>query len=86
MRELKASTKAGQNIIAKAGVYDGYWLHQIYDRWSTAKVRAYNWCYDQFLQTENNEAFSISWLGTKNGENILRFETKDNSYLVWLDR
>ena len=96
MRELKASTKAGQNIIAKASNYDGFWLRDVYDTWSTAKERAYNWCYDQFLQTENSEEFSIcshntfgftcSWFGTKAGENILRYETKDNSYLVWLDR
>ena len=96
MRELKASTKAGQNIIAKASVYDARWLHQIYDTYSAAKERAYNWYYEQFLQTENSEAFSIcshntfgftcSWLGTKDGENILRYETKDNSYIVYLDK
>ena len=96
MRELKASTKPGQNIIAKASKYDADWLHQVYGTWSLAIERAYNWCYEQFLQTENSEAFSIcshnssgftcSWLGTKAGENILRYETKNNSYLIWLDR
>lgn len=96
MRELKASTKAGQNIIEKASKHEGYWLHQVYDKWSSAKEQAWNWCFDQFRQTENSEEFSIcshnsfgfvcSWVGTKDGENILRYETKDNSYLVWLDR
>ena len=71
-------------------------LHNLYDSWSTAKEEAYNQCWEMYLETENHEAFGVgnantfgftaSWLGTKNGEDILRIETKDNSYLVWLER
>lgn len=96
MRELKASTKAGQNILEKAQNYDGYFLHDVYDRPSHAKEQAWDWCWEQFRATEDADGFSIcshntfgftcSWFGTKDGENICRFETKDNSYLVWLDR
>lgn len=96
MRELKMSTKAGQNIYNKGCRYDGYELRNVYDSWSNAKETAYNWCFEQFLATENSDSFSIcshntfgftcSWLGTKDGENIMRYETKDNSYLIWLDR
>lgn len=48
------------------------------------------------MATENNEAFGVgnantfgftaSWLGTMNGEDIMRVETRDNSYLIWLNR
>ena len=48
------------------------------------------------MATENREAFGIgnantfgftaSWLGTKNCEDIMRVETRDNSYLIWLNR
>ena len=96
MIELNASSYKGKQIIEKASNIDGYNLRDVYTTWSAEKERAYNWCYDQYLQTENSEAFSIcshnifgfacSWVGTKDGENILRYETKDNSYLVWLDR
>lgn len=96
MREYKASTKAGQRIISMGDrcVYGA--LYQIYDRWSSAKERAFEWCQEQFAKTENSTGFGVgsantfgftaSWFGTKDGENIMRVETKDNSYLVWLDR
>ncbi len=96
MKELKLSTKAGQNIYNRGYNYEGYHLRNVYDTWSYAKETAYNWCFEQFIATENSKSFSIcshntfgftcSWLGTKDGENIMRYETKDNSYLVWLDR
>ena len=96
MKELKASTKAGQNIIAKASRYCGTELTDVYDRISAYKERAYRWCMEEFNKTDdawafhicsyNTFAFTCRWQGTKDGENILRYETKDNSYLVWLDR
>lgn len=71
-------------------------LHNLYDSWSTAKEAAYNRCWQMYMETENREAFGVgnantygftaSWLGTKNDEDIMRVETKDNSYLVWLNR
>lgn len=96
MKELKASTKAGQNIIAKASHKEGWNLESVYNSYSTEKARAFDWCLNEFKNTEDSRGFAInshntfgftcSWLGIKDGENILRFETKDNSYLVWLDR
>lgn len=96
MRELKASTKTGQKIITMGNSCCWYSLNNLYNSWSPAKQRAYDWCWEQYVNTENATAFGIgnansfgftaSWLGTLEGENILRVETKDNSYLVWLDR
>ncbi len=96
MRELKASTAKGKEIIARASRYEGCGLSDVYKNWSMHKEIAYIKCFNEYFETENSEAFSIcshnsfgftcSWLGTKDGENILRYETKDNSYLVWLDR
>lgn len=96
MRELKYSTKAGEKIYDKASHWAGNTLSQVYKSWSKAKEDAFNWCYEQYLNTEDCDAFSIcsfntfgfacSWLGKKDGENVLRYETKDNSYIVWLDR
>lgn len=96
MRELKYSTKAGKAIVAKGSNWDGNTLGQVYDNWSDAKQRAYDWCYEQYLNTEDSDSFGIcshntfgftcSWLGKKDGEDIMRYETKDNSYLVWLER
>lgn len=36
--------------------------------------------------SHNSFGFVCSWTGMKDGENIMRVETKDSSYLVWLDR
>lgn len=96
MREFKASTKAGQRIVemGERCVYSE--LYNIYDSWSQAKQNAFDWCRKQFVEDENSSAFGIgnantfgftaSWLTVKEGENIMRVETKDNSYIVWLDR
>lgn len=96
MTELKGSTKRGQNIIAMGERCCWSSLSNIYDRWSDAKQRAFDWCWEQFCKDENSTAFGVgnansfgftaSWLLTKDGEDCLRVETKDNSYLVWLDR
>lgn len=96
MKEYNLSTSMGKQLYNRACHYEGYYLSQVYDRPSTAKLHAFARCYDEFLNTENSTAFSIcshntfgfscSWLGTKDGENIMRYETKDNSYLIWLDR
>ena len=96
MKELKYSTKAGQKIYEMGMRYDAMYLAQIYDRYSQEKQNAYDRCYEEYIKTEDHEAFSIcshntfcftcSWLGTKCGENIMRVETSKSSYLVWLDR
>ena len=96
MRELKASTKAGQNIIERAKENIGTHLTDVYGTYSRAKEQAYNWCREEYVNTENSNyfhicsanifCFTVAWYGTMNSENILRFETRDNSYLVWLDR
>ena len=96
MKELKFSRKAGQKIYEMGSRYDAMYLAQIYGRYSQEKQNAYDWCYEEYLKTENHEGFSIcshnafgftcSWLGTLGGENIMRFETSKNSYLIWLDR
>lgn len=96
MRELKASTKKGQEIIRRGVQYIGASLNQVYDSWSQAKENAYNWCWEEYCNTQesscfgicsaNTFGFTVSWLGVKDGEIILRYETKDNSYIVWLER
>ena len=96
MKEYKLSSAIGNKLYERGSHYDGYYLSQVYDRPSIAKQQAFERCYDEYVNTENSESFSIcshntfgftcSWLGTKDGENIMRYETKDNSYLIWLDR
>ena len=88
---VKESTALGKKLIERSSRYEGTCLHQIYDKWSSAKQRAFDWCYDQYLSSEDHEAFSIishntfgfsvSWL-CKEG---LRIETPKNSYLIVFD-
>lgn len=60
------------------------------------KQKAFDWCLEQYANDNQSTAFGVgnansygftcSWLAIKDCENIMRIETKDNSYLVWLDR
>lgn len=102
MRNLKLSTKAGQRVYDMGKRWAGDDLYQCYDNPSDAKLKAFDWCYEAYLATEDSEAFSIcsyntfaftcSWLGkmvnekTGTYEDILRVETKDNTYIVWLEQ
>ena len=96
MREFKLSTKQGQNIYERGCHYEGYFLNQVYDNWSGAKQQAWNRCFEKYLASDNHDAFSIcshnsfqfsvSWVCTINGENAMRVETANNSFIVWLDR
>lgn len=91
MRVVKENTSLGKKLISMGSRYEGSELYQIYDKWSSAKQRAFDWCYEQYLASEEHEAFSIishntfgfsvSWL-CKDG---LRIETPKNSYLVVFD-
>ena len=96
MRELKLSTKAGQRVYAMGSSCCWSYLHNLYDSWSDAKQRAFDRCWEMYCNDENSSAFGIgnancfgftaSWLCIVNGEEVMRVETKDNSYLVWLER
>ena len=91
MRVVNESTALGKQLIARGSRYEGTELYHIYDKWSYAKQKEFDWCYDQYLQSEEHEAFSIishntfgfsvSWL-CKDG---MRIETPKNSYLVVFD-
>lgn len=96
MKQLNASTYKGREIIRRATRDEGDTLSHVYNKWSPKKEEAYYLCYREYLKTKNHDKFAIcshdtfgftcSWTGTKDGERIIRYETKDNSYLVWLER
>ena len=96
MREFKASTKQGKNIIARASVYEGYYLSDVYGTHSNEKENTWRICHDMYCSTtygrdfhicsHNTFQYSVAWYGIKDGEMILRVETARNSFLVWLER
>ena len=96
MKEFKASTKRGQHLLDMGNRCVYTRLSDIYTTWSQSKQFAWEWCYNEYLDSDNHTAFGVgnantfgftaSWLCTINGENAMRIETKDNSYIVWLDR
>lgn len=96
MKELKLSTKAGKAIVDRVSRWEGEYLCQVYDRFSDAKRKAWDWCYDQYLASDDHQLFSIcshnsfsfscGWFCKVNGEDVARYETSRNSYLVWLER
>ena len=91
MRVVKASTALGKKLIKIGQNWEGTFLNQVYDNWSTAKQEAWDSCYDEYCNTDGAEQFSIcshncqqftcSWF-TPYG---MRLETAYNSYLVVFD-
>lgn len=96
MREYKASTKRGQQLIEMGETCCWSSLRDIYGSWSEAKQQAFDRCWRKFKKDNKSTGFGVgnasktsftcSWYAIKDGEPIMRIETKDNSYLVWLDR
>lgn len=96
MREYKLSSARGKRLYDMGITCCWGSLYNLYDRCSQEKQAAFDYCWEQYMATENRESFGVgnantfgftaSWLGTMNGEDIMRVETKDNSYLVWLNR
>ena len=96
MKEVKASTKRGQDLIKKANSCCYPNLSYLYTTWSQAKENAFNKCFEMYLKSDNSAdfgvgnantfGFSASWFCTINGEECYRLETKDNSYIIWFNR
>lgn len=92
MIKVKLSTNKGKALFERGRHWDGYTLNQTYKRYSDDKRKAYDWCYEQYLDSENHAAFSIishnsfgfsvSWLCTIDGHEGMRIETPKNSYFI----
>lgn len=91
MRVVKASTALGKKLVTIGQNWEGVYLSQVYDKWSTAKQEAWDKCYDEYCNTEgaeqfgicshNSFSFTVSWFTPKG----MRLETSKNSYLVVFD-
>lgn len=96
MITVKYSTKAGQKIVQMGTKWSGNYLHQVYNKWSQKKEDAFHKCYDEYLTSENHSAFGIcsanchmftvSWLCTIDGENVMIYKTHKHTYKVLLDK
>ena len=96
MREYKLSSARGKQIYGMGCTCCWRGLYNLYEKWSDAKENAFNWCWEQYCNDENSSDFGVgnanisgftaSWLLTKDGELCMRVETRDNSYLVYLER
>lgn len=96
MREYKLSTARGKQLYDMGSRCCCFSLHNLYEKRSKAKEQAYNYCWEQYCKGENSKCFGVGnanrfgftarWLETRDGEEVMRIETKDNSYLVWLNR
>lgn len=96
MIELNYSSAKGRKIFNRASYCIAFTLEEVYNKPSQAKINAYNHCYNEYLKTKNSMGFGIcsfnsfqftcSWIGEVNGENIVRYETANNSYLIWVNR
>lgn len=95
MIRVKLSSARGKKLFERGSRYEGRYLYQIYDRYSDAKRKAFDWCYNEYLNSKNHDAFSIisynqygfsvSWLCELDGSSGMRIVTPKNSYFIEFD-
>jgi len=87
MRIIKKDSRQGQNMRARASVWEGVDLCDVYDNPSPAKVIAFMECVERCAKeggwsfhicSHNSFSYSVAW-ATVDG---MRIETASNSYLV----
>ena len=87
MRIIKKDSRQGQNMRARASVWEGVDLCDVYDNPSPAKVEAFMECVERCAKeggwsfhicSHNTFSYSVAWATTKG----MRIETASNSYLV----
>lgn len=93
---IKGSTKRGQNLITRSNNYEGVYLESVYENYSIYKRNAWDYCYNKYVNTPENSnfhicshnsmVFTIAWYGKHGDENAVFIETRDNSYIVLLDK
>ena len=96
MREVKGSTKLGQQLLVRGGNCHWSNLSYLYKSWSREKQQAFDRCFEMFARDDNATAFGVgnantfgfsaSWNTIYNGESVMRLETKDNSYIIYYER
>lgn len=96
MKEYNLSSARGKQIYEMGDRCVVPLLSDLYDNPSYTKQKAFDWCYEQYLKSEDASAFGVgnansfsftaSWFCTYNYQEVMRVETKDNSYIVYLDR
>lgn len=95
MIELKLTSSKGRKIYDIGMSSCAPSLSYLYDKCSEAKQKAFDDCWNECVENDgsafgvgnaNTFSFTASWLVNINGEEAMRVETKDNSYLVWLNR
>ena len=87
MKIIEAQTRQGENMLARARVWEGDTLHSVYSDPSTAKVFAFCACKERcyiesgrkfHICSHNSFSYVVAW-ETAQG---VRVETSNNSYLV----
>lgn len=96
MLELKHSTVRGKRVVSMGLSCKNTSLEELYKTWSREKEQAFCSCKFMFADDKNAWCFRVgnantfgftcSWLTIIDDEEVMRVETKDNSYLVWLER
>ena len=95
MTIIKASSYRGKILKCSAEHCTAYTLGELYNTWSVAKQRAYEYCWEQFckddtacnfgLGSANSYGFSASWYCEFEGKPAYRLETPNNSYVILLN-
>ena len=92
-RIINGATKTGQALLARASRYEGKYLSDVYGRYSSAKLSAYEdcleWCketngYNFHIISANTFGFSVAWEynDPNTGEIMTRIETPKNTYII----
>lgn len=88
MSRIYASSKKGQNLIARATRNEGFFLSDVYGRYSYEKEKSWDDClekcakmhgYNFHICSHNTFQYSVAW----ETETAFYIETANNSYVVY---
>ena len=94
MNYIKGSSAKGQRVLGMYDSHEGYYLDDVYGRYSSAKARAWRECEDWFkadnqstnfhICSHNDSNFTVGWkyIDPETGHEIVRVETSRNTYKV----
>ena len=93
MKIISGRTKLGQRLLARASVFQGTELDDVYGRYSSAKASAMRdckeWCkqdngYNFHIISHCSNFFSVAWNYDEpnTGERMTRIETASSTYII----
>lgn len=85
-------TKKGKQLSTRCENYDGYYLSQVYGRFSETKRKIWDYWYNVYcndlkgdtwgIVSHNAQYFSVGWFSNVNGKDVALLITPTHNYMI----